>query len=65
MEEGTAIEVEVKVTDQERARLQRAEARPPLSEILNLHDFEVRPELRNPARSHLIATLGHCETHDA
>ena len=41
MEEGTAVKVEVKVTDQERARLERVEARPPLSEILNLHDFEV------------------------
>jgi len=65
VEEGTAIEVEVKVTDQERARLQRAEARPPLSEILNLHDFEVRNGLRSPDCSHLTAIKGYCETHDA
>ena len=41
VEEGTAVKVEVNVTAQERARLERVEARPPLSEILNLHDFEV------------------------
>ncbi|KAI0002217.1 FMN-dependent dehydrogenase-domain-containing protein [Russula compacta] len=45
IEEGTAEKVEVKVTDQERARLQRAEARPPLSEVLNLHDFEAMARL--------------------
>jgi len=33
--------VKVEITDEERARLRRVEARPPLSEILNLHDFEV------------------------
>jgi L-lactate dehydrogenase (cytochrome) len=33
--------VEVKITDEERARQERIAARPPLSEILNLHDFEV------------------------
>jgi hypothetical protein len=31
----------VKITDEERARQERIAARPPLSEILNLHDFEV------------------------
>ena len=41
IEEGTAEKIEVKVTDEERARLQRVEARPALAEILNLHDFEV------------------------
>ena len=51
VEEGTAVMVEVKVTDQERARLERVEARPPLSEILNLHDFEVRLGPRGPTRS--------------
>ena len=51
MEEGTAVKVEVKVTDQERVRLERVEARPPLSEILNLHDFEVRLGPRGSARS--------------
>ena len=29
------------VTAEEQARLQRRNLRPPLSEILNLHDFEV------------------------
>lgn len=42
VEEGTVERVEVKITDEERARLQRVEARPSLAEILNLHDFEVR-----------------------
>lgn len=53
LEEGTAEKVEVEVTEQERLRLQRVEARPPLSEILNLHDFEVRYFLRFPSRGHL------------
>lgn len=42
MEKGTVEKVVVAVTDEEKARLQRVESRPPLSEILNLHDFEVR-----------------------
>ncbi len=41
VEEGTVEKIEVKITDEEKARLQRVEARPPLAEILNLHDFEV------------------------
>ncbi|KAH7883293.1 FMN-dependent dehydrogenase-domain-containing protein [Phlebopus sp. FC_14] len=36
----TVEKVEVTITDEERARQQRIAARPPLSEILNLHDFE-------------------------
>ncbi|KAH8087799.1 FMN-dependent dehydrogenase-domain-containing protein [Cristinia sonorae] len=40
VETGTALQVEVKITDQEKARQERMNARPPLSEILNLHDFE-------------------------
>ncbi|KAF9446519.1 hypothetical protein P691DRAFT_803851 [Macrolepiota fuliginosa MF-IS2] len=36
----TVQKVEVKVTDEEKARQQRVAARPPLDEILNLHDFE-------------------------
>ncbi len=39
---GTVQKVEVQVTDLEKARLERVANRPPLSEILNLHDFEVR-----------------------
>ena len=37
----TVEKVEVKINDQEIARLQRFSNRPPLDEILNLHDFEV------------------------
>ncbi|KAF9047445.1 FMN-dependent dehydrogenase-domain-containing protein [Panaeolus papilionaceus] len=36
----TVEKVEVIVTDEERARQERMSNRPPLSEILNLHDFE-------------------------
>ena len=52
-EEGTAVKVEVKVTDQERTRLERVGARPPLSEIRNLPmlDFEVRIGPRGPTCS--------------
>jgi hypothetical protein len=62
VEEGTAEKVDVKLTDQEKARLQRVEGRPPLSEILNLHDFEVRPDLpgrtcTRPLASKAIARL--------
>jgi L-lactate dehydrogenase (cytochrome) len=39
---GTVEKVEIKITDQEKARIERMELRPPLDEILNLHDFEVR-----------------------
>ena len=38
----TVEKVEVVVTDVEKARLDRFASRPPLSEVLNLHDFEVR-----------------------
>jgi len=51
VEEGTAVKVEVRVTDQERARLERVEARPPLSEILNLHDFEAIARLTMPEKA--------------
>ncbi|KAF8629566.1 hypothetical protein AX15_003379 [Amanita polypyramis BW_CC] len=37
---STVKKVEVVVTDQERARQERMSAKPPLDEILNLHDFE-------------------------
>lgn len=37
----TVEKVEAKITDQEKARLERFSNRPPLDEILNLHDFEV------------------------
>jgi hypothetical protein len=41
VEPGTAQMVEVKVSDEEKARRDRMQARPSLSTILNLHDFEV------------------------
>lgn len=41
MEPDTVEKVEVKITDEEKARLERFSNRPPLDEILNLHDFEV------------------------
>ena len=43
MDQSTVAKVKVEITDEEKARLKRVEARPPLSEILNLHDFEVDP----------------------
>ncbi|KAH9976160.1 FMN-dependent dehydrogenase-domain-containing protein [Lactifluus volemus] len=51
VEEGTAEKVDVKLTDQEKARLQRVEGRPPLSEILNLHDFEAIARLTIPEKA--------------
>ena len=41
VEPETVEKVEVKITDEEKARLERFSKRPPLDEILNLHDFEV------------------------
>jgi hypothetical protein len=38
---GTVETATVMTTDEEKARQQRVSARPPLGEILNLHDFEV------------------------
>lgn len=38
----TIQKVQITVTDEEKARQERIAARPSLSEILNLHDFEVR-----------------------
>ncbi|KAF8806582.1 hypothetical protein BYT27DRAFT_7101926 [Phlegmacium glaucopus] len=40
VEPDTVEKVEVKITDEEKARLERFSNRPPLDEILNLHDFE-------------------------
>jgi hypothetical protein len=37
----TVEKVEVVITDEEKARQERISNRPPLDEILNLHDFEV------------------------
>ena len=41
VDQSTVVKVKIEITDEEKARLRNMEARPPLSEILNLHDFEV------------------------
>lgn len=41
VEPDTVEKVEIIITDEEKARLERVSNRPPLSEVLNLHDFEV------------------------
>jgi len=41
VDQSTVAKVKVEITDEEKARLKRVETRPLLSEILNLHDFEV------------------------
>ena len=41
VEPHTAEKLEVDITDDEKARQERMSNRPPLHEILNLHDFEV------------------------
>lgn len=38
---GSVTKVAKEVTVEEKARLERRNLRPPLGEILNLHDFEV------------------------
>ncbi|EDR09093.1 uncharacterized protein LACBIDRAFT_296363 [Laccaria bicolor S238N-H82] len=40
VEPSTVEKVQVKITDEEKARQERVANRPPLDEILNLHDFE-------------------------
>ncbi|KAH9485579.1 Cytochrome b2, mitochondrial [Psilocybe cubensis] len=40
VEPNTVEKVEVRITDEEMARQERMSNRPPLDEILNLHDFE-------------------------
>lgn len=37
---ATVQKVEIKLSDEDKRRQQLAESKPPLSEILNLHDFE-------------------------
>ena len=57
----TVEKVEVVVTDQEKARQERIAARPALSEVLNLHDFEVflYPYI---LEHHYMFCLGYRET---
>ncbi|KAJ7639200.1 FMN-dependent dehydrogenase-domain-containing protein [Roridomyces roridus] len=40
VEPDTVEKVVVEITDEEKARQERMDSRPPLTEILNLHDFE-------------------------
>ncbi|EEB92776.1 hypothetical protein MPER_08668, partial [Moniliophthora perniciosa FA553] len=40
VEPDTVEKVEIQITDEEKARLERAEGKPGLDEVLNLHDFE-------------------------
>lgn len=42
---GTVLKVKVEITDEQKARKERYRNRPPLSEILNLHDFEAIAKL--------------------
>ncbi|KAA1470388.1 hypothetical protein DENSPDRAFT_836162 [Dentipellis sp. KUC8613] len=48
---NTVEKVEVRVTDVEKARLARMEARPSLDQILNLHDFESIAKLVMPEKA--------------
>ena len=54
VEPDTVEKVEVKITDEEKARLERFSNRPPLDEILNLHDFEVGGRIQHAYDSLLI-----------
>lgn len=51
---GTVENIEEVITDEERARQARLAARPLLSAILNLHDFEVCRFSLEPTVSFLI-----------
>ena len=64
VEPDTVEKVEVKIADEEKARLERFSNRPPLAEILNLHDFEVGRRLNIQHVYSLLILEGHCETSD-
>lgn len=51
VEPDTALKIEVKVSDLEKQRLERVARRPPLSEVLNLHDFEAIAKLVMPEKA--------------
>lgn len=51
LEPDTAEKVEVIITDTEKVRLERVSRRPPLSEVLNLHDFEAIAKLVMPEKA--------------
>jgi hypothetical protein len=65
VEPDTVEKVEVQITDEEKARLERFSNRPPLDEILNLHDFEVGGRLNIHHVYSLLICEGHCQTSDA
>lgn len=48
---GTVQKVEVTITDEEKERQERISSRPPLSEILNLHDFEAIAKVVMPEKA--------------
>lgn len=41
MDVGSVLKVKIEISDEQKARQERYRNRPPLSEILSLHDFEV------------------------
>ena len=65
VEPDTVEKVEVKITDEEKARLERFSNRPPLDEILNLHDFEVGRLSNIQYLYSLLILEGYCQTSDA
>lgn len=62
VDSSTVEKVEVVITDAEKDRLARVEARPPLSEILNLHDFEVN--FKSYFFCHILFTTLYRPLHD-
>lgn len=66
---GTVEKVEVQITDAEKARQERMALIPPLEEILNLHDFEVRFTCIVSEGSWVspltVLVPGYCENGDA
>src|SRR5260221_7631916 len=60
VEPHTAETIEVNITDDEVARRERMSNRPPLDEILNLHDFEVSFQHLPRMRIHSQQTSGYC-----
>ncbi|KAG2016109.1 acyl-CoA dehydrogenase, variant 2 [Coprinopsis cinerea AmutBmut pab1-1] len=51
IDEKTVQKVEVTITKSEKARLERVSRRPPLSQILNLHDFEAIAKATMPEKA--------------
>lgn len=59
---STVKKVEVHITDEEKSRQERISRKPDLTEILNLHDFEVRDNFHVYRYTALIVELniGDC-----